>query len=85
VNHDPHRQSFGVDEGVDLATLDLLAGVVTHIVVFAAPFSADLMDWLSRTAADGLASRPLRSRKAVCNSAQIASQTPSRWNLRKML
>jgi hypothetical protein len=44
VNHDPHRQSFGVDEGVDLATLDLLAGVVTHIVVFAAPFSADLMD-----------------------------------------
>ena len=65
--------------------LHLLAGVVTHCVVFAAPFSADFTDWLSRTAADGLASRPIRSRSAICSSAQIASQVPSRWNLRKML
>jgi hypothetical protein len=70
---------------MDFAALDLLAGVVTHLVVFTAPFSADLTDWLSRTAADGLASRPTRSRKAMCNSAQIASHTPSRWKLRKML
>jgi CHASE3 domain sensor protein len=48
-------------------------------------FSADFTDWLSRTAADGLASRPIRSRSAICSSAQIASQVPSRWNLRKML
>jgi hypothetical protein len=48
------------------------------------PFSADLIDWLSRTAAEGLASRPIRSRNAICSSAQIA-QTPSRWNLRKIL
>jgi hypothetical protein len=37
------------------------------------------------TAAEGLASRPVRSRKAICSSVQISSQTPSRWNLRKML
>ena len=37
------------------------------------------------TAALGLASRPRCSRSAMWSSAQIASQTPSRWNLRKML
>jgi hypothetical protein len=78
VDEDPHRQPFAVDQGVDLADLDLLAGVVTHLIVLTAPFSGNLTDWLSRTAADGLASRPIRSRKAMCNSAQIASQTPSR-------
>src|SRR5260370_4131431 len=83
--NDPHRQSFGIDQGVDLAAFHLLAGVVTHCVVFAAPFSADCSDWLSRTAAEGLASRPIRSRNATCTSAQIASHVPSRWNLRKML
>jgi hypothetical protein len=82
VDHDPHRQPFAVDEGVDFAALHLLAGVVTHLVVSTAPFSAD---WLSRTAAEGLPSRPILSRNAICSSAQIASQTPSRWNLRKML
>jgi hypothetical protein len=50
-----------------------------------APFLADLTDWLSSTAAEGLASRPIRSRNAICGSAEIASYTPSRWNLRKML
>src|SRR6516164_8862448 len=71
MDNDPHRRPFAIDQGVDLATLHLLAGVITHLVVFTAPFSADLTDWLSRTAADGLASRPIRSRKAMCNSAQI--------------
>jgi hypothetical protein len=85
VDNDPHRQSFTVDQGVDFAALHLFDSVVTHLVVFAVPFSAELTDWLSRTAADGLASRPIRSRKAMCSSAQIASHTPSRWNLRKML
>ena len=85
VDDDPHRQSLGIDQGVDLAAFHLLAGVVTHCVVFTAPFSADFSDWLSRTAAEGLASRPIRSRNATCTSAQIASHVPSRWNLRKML
>src|SRR5262249_61964392 len=85
MDDDPHRQPFAVDQGMDFAAFHLLAGVVTHLAVVAAPFSADLIDWLSRTAADGLASRPIRSRNAMCNSAQIASQTPSRWNLRKMM
>jgi hypothetical protein len=83
VDNDPHRQPFAVDPGVDLAALHLLAGVVTRLVVGTAPFSADFTDWLSRTAAGGLASRPIRSRNAICSSAQIASQTPLRWNLRK--
>src|SRR4051794_816029 len=85
VDNDPHRQPFAIDQGVDLAPLDLLTSVVTHLVVPTAPFSADLTDWLSRTAAEGLARRPIRSRNAMCSWAQIASQTPSRWNLRRML
>ena len=85
MDDDPDRQPLAVDEGVDFAALHLLAGVITHLVVSAAPFSADLTDWLLRAAADGLASRPIRSRKAMCSSAQIASQTPSRSNMRKML
>jgi len=85
MNDDPHRQPSAGDQRVDFAAFDLLAGVATHLAVVAAPFSADLIDWLSRTAADGLASRPIRSRNAMCNSAQIASHTPSRWKLRKML
>jgi hypothetical protein len=85
VDDDAHRQPFTVDKGVDFAALDPLAGVVTHLVVSTAPFSADLTYWLSRTAAEGLISRPTRSHSAICSSAQIASQTPSRWNLRKML
>ena len=45
----------------------LLAGAVTHVVVFAGPFSAD---WLSRTADKGLATRPVRLRSAICNPAR---------------
>jgi len=84
--HDyPHRQPFAVDQGVDFTALNLLAGVVADLAVTAAPFSADLTDWLSSTAAEGLAFRPIRSRKAICSSAQIASHVPSRRNMRKML
>jgi len=38
VDNDPHRQRFSIDQGVDLAPLHLLAGVATHLNVFAAPF-----------------------------------------------
>jgi hypothetical protein len=34
VDNDPHRQPFAIDQVVDLAALHLLAGVVTHRVVF---------------------------------------------------
>src|SRR6516162_4053699 len=84
VDNDPHRQPLAVNQGVDLAALHLLAGVVTHLAVVIAPFSADLITWLSRTAAEGLASRPIRSRDAICSSAQSVSHTRSYWNLRKM-
>ena len=85
MDDDPDRQPLAVDQGVDFTALHLLAGVVAQMAVSAAPFSADLTDWLSSTAAEGLASRPVRPRKAICSSAQIASQVPSRWNLRKMM
>ena len=65
VNHDPERQALGVDERVDLASLHALAGVVAHLVVFRAPFSADFTVWLSSTPAEGDASRPSRSRSAM--------------------
>ena len=82
---DDHAQweAFGIDQGVELASFDLLSGLVTHCVVFTpvftAPFSADFSDWLSMIAAVGLASRPACSRRAKSTSAQIASQ------VRKML
>ena len=60
----PASAALAVDQGVDLAALYHFAGVVTHLVVVSAPFSADLIDWLSRTAAEGLTSRPIRSRNA---------------------
>ena len=85
MDDDPHRQPFAVDQSVDFAALNPLAGVIAHLAVVTAPFSADLTDWLSGTTAEGPVSRPIRSCKAMCISAQIASQTPSRWNLRKML
>jgi hypothetical protein len=75
VDDDAHWQTEGIDQSVDLAAFHLLAGIVTHGVVLAAPFPADFSDWLSRTGALGLSSRPSRSRSAVCSSAQIASQT----------
>jgi hypothetical protein len=85
VNDDPYWQSFSVDERMDFAPLDLLAGVIAYLAVKTAPFSAAFSAWLSMTAAVGLASRPRRSRKVMCSSSQMASHTPSFWNLRKML
>jgi len=85
MHHHPDRQSFGVNESVKLAAFHFFAGVVPHLVIFTAPFSADFSDWLSRIPAVGLASRPSFSRKSACRCAQMASQAPSFWNLRKML
>src|SRR6202020_2792944 len=89
VDDHPQRQAFDVDEGVDFAPLHLLSGVITHCVFFTpargSPFSAAFSDWLSRIAAVGLASRSSASRSAMWSSSQMRSQTPSRWNWRKML
>jgi hypothetical protein len=61
MDHDAPRQTSDVDQGAELATLHLLAGVVPHCVVFTPaftpPFSAAFSDWLSMIAAVGLASR----------------------------
>ena len=71
MNDDPYWQSFSVDQRMDFAPLDLLAGVIAYLAVKTAPFSAAFSDWLSMTAAVGLASRPRRSRKVMCRSSQM--------------
>jgi hypothetical protein len=82
MNDGPQRQPFGVDKGMNLAPIDLLPGVIT---IKPAPFSAAFSVWLSMTAAVGLVCRPRCSRKGTCSSSQMASHTPSFWNLRKIL
>jgi hypothetical protein len=77
VNDDPYRRPFSIDERMDLAPFHLLAGIVAYLAIKTTPFSADFKLWLSTTAAVGLASRPSFSRNVICNSSQIASQTPS--------
>ena len=48
VDDHAQRQAFDIDEGMQLAALHLLAGVVTHCVLFApargSPFSAAFSD-----------------------------------------
>ncbi len=78
VNDDPQRQTVGIDQRVNLAAFDLLAGVITYAAIITPPFSADFTDWLSMIAAVGLASRPLCARKSAYRLSQIACQTPSR-------
>ena len=57
--------------------LHLLADVVTHLVVFTAPFSPiSPLAVEKRSRRAGLAAHPLA--QGLCSSAQIASQTPSR-------
>ena len=53
-----------VDEGVTLATIDFLSRIVAFTL------------WLSMIAAEGLASRPTRSRSAITRAWLIFSNTP---------
>src|ERR1700733_7976491 len=89
VDSHAQGQAFDVDEGMHFAALHLLAGVVTHRVLFiparGSPFSAAFSDWLSMIAAVGLASRWSASRSAIGSSSQMRSHAPSRWNWRKIL
>src|SRR4029079_18936425 len=78
---DKHFQkaSVGIHEEVTLATLDLFMGVITDIVLAAAPpFSVVLTDWLSKTAAEGVGSLPSLSRSASRRAGWIFSHSPLR-------
>jgi hypothetical protein len=58
------RPAVGVDESVPFAAIHLLAGIIAD----GPPASAVLALWLSSTVADGLASRPTRSRSNTPSS-----------------
>jgi hypothetical protein len=44
MDDDTQRKAFGIDQRMDFAPLDLLAGVVAYATIMTAPFSADLSD-----------------------------------------
>jgi len=44
MDDDAQRKPFGIDERMDLAPFDFLAGIVAYAAIVAAPFSADLTD-----------------------------------------
>ena len=62
MDDDAQQQAERIDEDVALAPRDLLARIEALRVERSPPFCAPLALWLSITAADGLASRPSRSR-----------------------
>jgi len=62
MDGDAQQQAQRIDEDVALATSDFLARIKTLRVDGGAPFCAALPLWLSMIAAEGLASRPARSR-----------------------
>lgn len=59
------QKALVIGEDMALDSLDLLARVEPDRIDRRPPFCADLALWLSRMAADGLASRPSCSRKAT--------------------
>ena len=85
MNDDTQRQTLRIDQRMNFAPLHFLARVIPGQTVMTAPFPTDFKDWLSMIAAEALASRPMTSRKSICNRSQIASQVPAFWKLRKIL
>ena len=75
MDDDAQRQALHIDQGVNVATLHLLPGIIAGQAVMTASFSAPFKDGLTMIAAVGLASRSMSSRKSMCNSCQIASHT----------
>lgn len=65
VDRHVQQQTERVDEDVPLAACDLLTRIEALRVDQRPPFCAALALWLSMIAADGLASRPSRSRVAT--------------------
>ena len=70
---DDEAAAVGVNQRVALAPVDLLA----RIIAARPPASVVLTLWLSIIAADGLASRPTRSRSAITSAWFIRSKRPS--------
>ena len=62
VDHDTQQEAQRIDQDVALAAGDFLARIKALRVERRAPFCAALPLWLSMIAAEGLASRPARSR-----------------------
>ena len=44
MDYDTERKAFGINQRMDLAPFDLLAGVIAYATIMTAPFSADLTD-----------------------------------------
>ena len=65
VDDDVQQEAERIDEDVPLAARDLLARIKALRIDRRPPFCAALALWLSMIAADGLASRPSRSRTAT--------------------
>jgi len=65
VDHGGQQEALVVGEDVALDPLDLLSRVEPDRIDRRPPFCADLALWLSRMAAEGLASRPSCSRNAT--------------------
>jgi hypothetical protein len=65
MDHRGQQEALVIGKDVALDPLDLLARVEPDRIDRRPPFCADLALWLSRTAADGLASRPSCSRTAT--------------------
>ena len=70
---DDQAAAVGFDQRLTLAPVDLLARIVTA----RAAASVVLTLWLSMIAAEGLASRPTRSRSAITSAWFIRSKRPS--------
>jgi hypothetical protein len=73
MGFDDKATAVRVDQCVALAPVDLLASIVTA----RPPASVVLTLWLSMIAAEGLASRPTRSRSAITSAWFIRSKRPS--------
>jgi hypothetical protein len=65
MDYDVQEQAERIDENVPLAARDFLARIEALRIDLRPPFCAALALWLSMTAAEGLASRPSRSRTAT--------------------
>lgn len=76
VGFDQQHPAIGIDQGMALAGLDCLAGV---IALWVAAFVV-LTFWLSMGTALGLTSRPIRSRSAITRAWYIRSNTASSRN-----
>ena len=73
------QQALGVYQDVALAAVDLLAAVIAPDP----PFSVVLMDWLSKTAAEGCGSRPRLWRTCSRRRSWMFCQVPSCFQCQK--